>query len=207
MSKTGCSAALVGAFLALACWAAPDQASAVATSATLSVEYRDHALSVEAQGVPLADVLSRIGKNVGFTVVDSGVAPTPVSVSIQSASVEDVLRQLLRGENHTVIYRDGEGSAIETIVLLGAPGQAKHPETPGAVQERPAEPAADNPVSRSPQPQGTPAPPPAPREAEGVPGAPGERFTLADLPADPAGPMTVQDMLKAHALSALPSIH
>jgi hypothetical protein len=41
---------------------------------------------------------------------------------------------------------------------------------------------------------------------ETVPFVPGERFSVADPPIDPgSGPMTVQDMLKAHAMAGLPA--
>ena len=48
-----------------------------------------------------------------------------VTVSIAHASLDDVLRQLLRAENHTILYRQGADAVVmvDRIVLLGPPAE------------------------------------------------------------------------------------
>ena len=113
------------AVLALVGMACP-VADADGGSSRLDVDYRPPRLSVEASGLTLAEILSAIGAKVGFTVEDAGAPSGTVTVSIHGASVEDVLRQLLRGTNHSVLYLQeaSPGSTpIDKVVLLGAPGE------------------------------------------------------------------------------------
>jgi hypothetical protein len=108
-------------------------ASPVAGANRLDVDYRPPRLSVEADGQTLTEILGAIGAKVGFTVVDNGAPSEPMTVSIHDASVEDALRQLLRGTNHSLVYLDetSPGSApIDKVVLLGAPGTALPTSTP-----------------------------------------------------------------------------
>lgn len=123
-------------------------AAADGGSSRLDVDYRPPRLSVEASGLTLAQILSAIGSKVGFTVVDTGAPSGPVTVSIHDASVEDVLRQLLRGTNHSVLYLEGTGpgsTPIDKVVLLGAPGVAQPTTTAPDRQQSTAalEPARD----------------------------------------------------------------
>jgi hypothetical protein len=108
-------------------------ASPVAGAGRLDVDYRPPRVSVEASDHTLTQILGAIGAKVGFTVVDNGAPSEPMTVSIHDASVEDALRQLLRGTNHSVVYLDetSPGSApIDKVVLLGAPGIAQPMSAP-----------------------------------------------------------------------------
>jgi hypothetical protein len=89
------------------------------------VEYDPPHVSVAAREVGLGELLRLIGAKVGFTVAEGRGASRPVTVSIASASVDDVLRQLLRAENHTILYRPGADAMVmvDRIVLLGAPAE------------------------------------------------------------------------------------
>jgi hypothetical protein len=89
----------------------------------LTVTYDAPRLSVEARGVSLQRVLGEIGKKLGFTIVDYGGSDRLVTFSIQDASAEEVLGQLLRGENYAVIY-DGPRKEIAKLVLLTSAAQA-----------------------------------------------------------------------------------
>lgn len=84
-------------------------------------------VSVEARGLPLSEVLAALGARAGFAVIGLGAAPVVERLAVQGQSVEDVVRQLLRGENHALLFRTPVTSApyreIDTIVLLGR-GQA-----------------------------------------------------------------------------------
>jgi hypothetical protein len=90
----------------------------------LLVEYNPPELSVEAREVSLGAVLRAIGAKVGFSVVETVPSSRVVTLSIRNASLDDVLKQLLRAKNHTVIYRvagppSAESGPIDRIVLFG----------------------------------------------------------------------------------------
>ena len=176
----------------------------------LVVEYRSPSLSVEAHGVPLAQVLAKIGAAVGFQVVGRKASTEPVDVVIKNASLEDVLTRLLRGENHTLVYRQGDGGAgappvLDQVVLLGAAQRG----TPG--EEAPA----PNQAAIASAPSGVPLPIPAQAQAAKAasvpaPSAPDPLSRALEAmereAADDQGDgrdVTVADMLKAHAMAAL----
>jgi hypothetical protein len=89
----------------------------------LSVIYDAPRLSVEATAVSLQRVLGEIGKKLGFVVVDYGASDRVITFSIQDASTEEVLEQLLRGENYAVIY-GGQRKEIAKVLLLTSSMQA-----------------------------------------------------------------------------------
>lgn len=89
----------------------------------LSVVYNAPRLSVEAKGVSLQRVLGEIGKKLGFVVVDYGASDRVITFSIQDASIEGVLEQLLRGENYAVIYGE-QRKEIAKVLLLTSSMQA-----------------------------------------------------------------------------------
>jgi hypothetical protein len=72
-------------------------------------------------------------------------------VSIASASLDDVLRQLLRAENHTILYRQGADAMVmvDRIVLLGAPaeGVSVTDTGPRPTQDAPALASSAGPIS------------------------------------------------------------
>src|SRR5262245_3080081 len=109
MRSTLVSAGLAGATAAslvlapLAAWTMEDP--------DVRVEYVRPCVSVSATEVSLGEILREIGEKVGFTVALEHAASPPVTVSIERASVDDALRQLLRTENHTILYRPGINAA------------------------------------------------------------------------------------------------
>lgn len=169
----------------------------------LRVDYDPPQLSVEAREVELGAVLGAIGAKVGFSVVELTPASRVVTLSIRNASVDEVLRPLLRAENHTVLYRPGGGpsmksGAIDRIVLLGAaspataiPGEGRAPDAGQAPGGGDASPATASlwpaPVASSQSwPDSSSLLNPAPVDAS-----------------DPAvSPVSVGDLLKAHAMAA-----
>jgi hypothetical protein len=163
------------------------------------VEYDPPRLSVEAQEASPGAVLRAIGATVGFSVVEMAPSSRAVTVSMRNATLEEVLRQVLREENHAVLYRAGAGgmpgvaAGIDTIVLLGEPRRGT--STPENAQLAPGQPRSA--ASASP-------PPPAawldtrPRMPRGLALAP-------PSPGDSAEPsVTVGDLLKAHAIAVVP---
>jgi hypothetical protein len=182
----------------------------------LRVDYDPPRLSVEARGASLAAVLSEIGARVGFSVVETAPSSVAVTLSVRDASLDDVLRQLLRAENHTVYYRPGADAApqtsegIERIELSGEPSAAPAVASSGPTQERlqrdqPRGPSGDGTSSSAtgrlaatPPAALVPEPDALSRVAADLASAPAN----ADDPAAP--PLTVGDLLKAHAMAAAP---
>jgi hypothetical protein len=89
----------------------------------LRIAYSPPRISVEAHGVKLRDVLREISVKVGFDLAGYGIPDRDFTVSIQEATVEEVLRQLLRGENYGVIYREKDG-VISRVLFLSSPAYA-----------------------------------------------------------------------------------
>jgi len=188
-------------------------ASPAAGAGRLDVDYRPPRLSVEADGQTLTQILDAIGAKVGFTVVDNGSPPEPITVSIHDTSVEDALRQLLRGTNHSLLYVDGTspGSApIDKIVLLGTPGVAQPASTPG---DRPqvanvpgasSSPASNHPAapSQASETTGTVVAPVTPQWNPLMSWDPGPNAETANDP----DATKVGDLLKLHAQSAAQAV-
>jgi hypothetical protein len=156
------------------------------------VEYDPPHVSVAATEVGLGELLRLIGMKVGFTVAEGRAASRSVTVSIASASVDDVLRQLLRAENHTILYRQGADAMVmvDRIVLLGAPaeGVSVADTGPRPGQEAPA--AAPGASGASPQTAAAGAVPMASRAGESA--------------ANDEQRASAGDMLQSHALAGLP---
>lgn len=109
---------------------------AAETERHLRVVYQPPHLSVQAQEIGLPEVLRAIGAKVGFAVIDSGGSRAARTVSIEATALGEVLRQLLRAENHAIVYR-GQGGEIDTIVLLGPRSYAEAaPESADQRQEQ-----------------------------------------------------------------------
>jgi hypothetical protein len=206
-------ASLVTALVALACLGTAGPACAADSGASqLSVDYHPPRVSVEARGVTLSQVLSEIGAKVGFTVVDNGASSATVAVSIREASVDQALRQLLRGENHTVLYLAGSGTGpmpsagIDKIVLLGAPGRTTG--EPKGADGQPTQARTDPGPSDRTTSSAAAAPPsappvaPAPSTGDSTPSPSWDRAASSDGAQDPASARnTVGDILKTHAMS------
>ena len=164
-----------------------------ADDGSVRVEYQGSKLSVSATDVGLVDVLRAIGAKVGFTVAETKAPAPTVSLSVEQASVDDVLRQLLRTENHTILYRQGPGAAalVDRIVLLGPPGSNDAVVVAGVPPASHPGPAPASPT------QGAGAGPAVPAAAPVTP-------QLPDQPQS-QDTVTVGDMLKTHALAGLPA--
>lgn len=109
---------LVG--LAVAVWAVSLAGAAACQAAQRPrVEYDPPWLSVDAREASLLEVLELIGEKVGFAVVDGGGSASSVTLSIGRALLDEVLRQLLRAEDHTIVYRQAGAGAlgIDTIIV------------------------------------------------------------------------------------------
>jgi hypothetical protein len=93
---------------------------------------------VEGRGVRVSEALAALGARAGFTVSGLGASPVVEHLSVEGETVADVVRQLLRHEDHAVVYREEATSPsrhIDTIVLLG--------------RRAPVAPNAESPAGRS----------------------------------------------------------
>jgi hypothetical protein len=90
----------------------------------LRINYSPSRISVEARDVRLLQVLRDISIKVGFDLANYGIPDRELTVSIQEATVEEVLHQLLRGENYGVVYREKDGG-ISKVLLLSPPVYAQ----------------------------------------------------------------------------------
>jgi hypothetical protein len=85
----------------------------------IRVVYHGPLISIDASGVTVAEILRELGRTVGFAVVDAGASDARHSFSIHEASLPVALHQLLRSENHVLLYREGTQS-LATVMVLGA---------------------------------------------------------------------------------------
>jgi hypothetical protein len=102
----------------------PGSGSAAERKSDLRITYSSPHISVEARGISLLQLLRDISIKVGFDLTDYGIPDRDLTVSIQEATVEEVLRQLLRNENYGVVHREKDG-AISKVMLLSPPVYAQ----------------------------------------------------------------------------------
>jgi hypothetical protein len=113
--------------------------------------------SIHATAAELPRLLSALGAEAGFTVVDTGKFQLPVTVMVENVPLDMVLRRLLRGANFIIVYRSGRrgteisAEGIDQIVLLSPAGASGSPA--------PAVAAAGSPLA-------------GPHVGSGAPGAP-----------------------------------
>ena len=160
----------------------------------------------------LVAVLREIGAKVGFTVVESAPSSVTVTFSDREAALDDVLRQLLRAENHTVFYRAGTGrtsqvrEAIDRIVLSGEPSTSLAVAGTSGAQDRLQSDrprgAGDDAPSVAMRPPTSPSPVPLP-EPDTLSRWPDLALGPPNPDDPPAPPVTVGDLLKANAIAAL----
>jgi hypothetical protein len=85
-------------------------------------------VGLEARGVPIEQALRAIASEAGFEVVITpGIERPPVNMTVSSAPVDYVLRQILRGRNYSLVYETGDALPSEVIVL---PPPSRRPDVP-----------------------------------------------------------------------------
>jgi hypothetical protein len=114
----------VAAILVFLWMVLPGSALAAERKSDLRVTYSPPRISVEARGVKLREVLRDVSLKVGFELTDYGIPDRDLTVSIEETTVEDLLRQLLRGENYGLVYREKD-RAISKVLLLSPPVYAQ----------------------------------------------------------------------------------
>jgi hypothetical protein len=101
-----------------------DSVLAAERKSELRVTYSPPRISIEARGVKLREVLRDVSLKVGFDLADYGIPDKDLTISIEESTVEELLRQLLRGENYGLVYREKDG-AISKVLLLSPPVYAQ----------------------------------------------------------------------------------
>ena len=120
--------AALGALLLLA---APRGAGAT----PLEIDRGDAGWTVRATGARVEDVLGALAEREPFAVaMQLGVERPLVDVDLRDASLEEVLRDVLRGRNYTIAYReDGDRLAVSRVELL-LPRQPRDADEPGVAR-------------------------------------------------------------------------
>ena len=88
----------------------PGSGSAAERKSDLRITYSSPHISVEARGVKLREVLRDVSVKVGFELTDYGIPDKDLTVSVEDSTVEELLRQLLRGENYGALSRQKDGA-------------------------------------------------------------------------------------------------
>src|SRR5216683_5851735 len=115
----------VAALLALGGARAADQAPAG------GVRYRDDRMSVDLQGVPLADVIDELGRQSGAAIRGNVCRSRELSLTFDEVPLPQALERVLGEQNFTLRY--GSGGQLEAVDLLGEPGPLL--STPAATSE------------------------------------------------------------------------
>lgn len=96
-----------------------------ASAAPLEIEHGDTGWTVRATGARVEDVLGALAEREPFAVaMQLGVERPLVDVDVRDASLDEVLRDVLRGRNYVITYRSfayrdaGDGLAVSRVELL-----------------------------------------------------------------------------------------
>ncbi len=113
---------------------------ATASAAEVSVQARGERVDLSATAAPLAEVLDRLGRQVGMKVVYEG--PTPrqlVTVTLKDRTPAETVLSLLEGQGiNYALLADESGAGVKTLLVAGAA-----PPTSAAAPSRPpTQPAA-----------------------------------------------------------------
>jgi len=99
------------------------QSATIADEGPSLVAETARGFTVRADGVTALDALRQIGARAGFTVIDAGAGQALMSAEINDAPLDTILRVLLRGEHHLIVYGAvpamTAAPAIEKIVMFG----------------------------------------------------------------------------------------
>lgn len=101
------------------------------------VTYEAPVVAIEAESAPLVAVLRELGERAGFAVTDRSGAVEPMTVGV-SGTIETVLRRLLAGSSHALVY--DERGWLREVVLLGPGGVTSTPPVPTSTTAEPVPP-------------------------------------------------------------------
>lgn len=93
----------------------------------------DGEIQLDARRAAITEVLRALAAEGGFEVVlDDGIARPPVTATLPTAPIEDILHEVLRERNYALVY-DGDDGVSQVILL--APSA---PRNPGTVSRKPS---------------------------------------------------------------------
>lgn len=104
----------------------------VHTGEPLRIELDADLLSIQADAIPLDEVVIAIGQRAGFEIIRVGHHGTPLSMSITSMPLQESLEKLLSQTNSVIFYAAGktaEERVIHTVWLLGSPESTTETDT------------------------------------------------------------------------------
>lgn len=109
---------------------------ATAAAAEVSVQARGERVDLSVTAAPLAEVLDRLGRQVGMKVVYEGPAPRQlVTVTLKDRTPAEAVLSLLEGQGvNYALLADETGAGVKTLLVAGA--------APPAVASAPSRPAA-----------------------------------------------------------------
>ena len=91
------------------------------------VSHGPQGYSVVAAQTSVVQVLTEVGEHAGFTVDAPETFNSPITLTVQNAPLDQLLRRVLRNENYIIVYRRGvqkttiSGEGIDKIFLLSPP--------------------------------------------------------------------------------------
>jgi hypothetical protein len=111
--------------------AAPPPAAALPAAAkTVPEDAASRLVSIDAKGLPLRDILSRMREQTGYTVIiDEGRLNTPLTLRLSKVDVEAAVRRLAR-KLSLVNYALVMDNTAKTILLRPADGKKPQPGAP-----------------------------------------------------------------------------
>ncbi|MDX2169316.1 MAG: hypothetical protein SF182_19755 [Deltaproteobacteria bacterium] len=105
--------------------------ASAAGAAVVRVEAAGEAgIALEARGASIGATLDALARELGFDVwLDDRQPRAPVTIRLQEASLEALLRELLRGRNFALVY-DAAGAVDQVIVLAPSKPGSGRPAPP-----------------------------------------------------------------------------
>ena len=71
------------------------------------VSHGPQGYSVVAAQTSVVQVLTEVGEHAGFTVDAPETFNSPITLTVQNAPLDQLLRRVLRNENYIIVYRGG----------------------------------------------------------------------------------------------------
>jgi hypothetical protein len=112
--------------------------SVVPAQVPAAIEWDGRRLSVQAEQIPLRDVLDAVARRTGVAFRGTASLQEDVSFHFSELSLDEALRQLAAGFNHVVVEERTPLGEIEPVLVLFLSGTASGDEPQGEVARMPA---------------------------------------------------------------------
>lgn len=130
-------ATLLGIVLSITGWLLLATPAGAQDDAPKLVSHGAQGYSIDANATPIAQVLTEVGQQAGFTIEAPDTYNSQITVNMQDVPLDQLLRRVLRDENYIIVYRGGvqktsvSGDKIDKIFLLTQAPAAGGPRPPG----------------------------------------------------------------------------